>query len=189
MNFIKSKTLLLVWVWWLISIFLVGYFFTNSQDIILSDQQLLEEKNILELSTEQKQVLAYLLEEEKLAKDVYTTLYNEWWNKKFANILKSETQHQSKIKDIADKYNILNSLISDKIWVFQNQELSELYQQLINQWTQNEMEALKVGVIIEEKDIEDIKNMITLFPNHKDIVNVLQSLLEGSYRHLEAFQK
>ena len=38
--------------------------------------------------------LAYLIEEEKLAHDVYQMMYNKWGSRVFSNIKNSETTHQ-----------------------------------------------------------------------------------------------
>ena len=52
----------------------------------------------------------------------------------------------------------------------------------------------KTGKIIingdnEQKDIKDIESMMKLFENYPDITAILQNLLSGSQRHLQAFQK
>ncbi|MDQ5958815.1 MAG: hypothetical protein QG562_634 [Patescibacteria group bacterium] len=38
--------------------------------------------------------LSYIIEEEKLAYDVYAAMYSKWGSKVFSNIKKSETNHQ-----------------------------------------------------------------------------------------------
>ncbi len=48
---------------------------------------------------------------------------------------------------------------------------------------------MKVGISIEEKDILDIQNMMPLFTSYPDITQMLEVLLAGSQRHLQAFQK
>jgi len=47
-------------------------------------------------------------------------------------------------------------------------------------------DAMEVGVIIEEKDIEDITYFKTR-TTHRDVTRVYDNLLEGSYNHLGAF--
>lgn len=154
-----------------------------------TQQVIIEKATDMTLSAEQIQTLSYLIQEEKLAKDVYTTLYNQWWNQKFANILSSEDKHRSQLATIFTTYNITNPIVSEEVWVFANEELYQLYQQLIKQGKQSEADALQVGITIEQKDIKDIESMMELFIDYPDITLVLQNLLKGSQRHLQAFQK
>jgi hypothetical protein len=49
------------------------------------------------------------------------------------------------------------------------------------------IEALKVGCLIEEKDIQDINDKKTLVLDEPDIVQVYDHLLCGSRNHLRAF--
>lgn len=152
-------------------------------------QSIAKPSSSIALSDEQIQTLSYLIQEEKLAKDVYTTLYNQWGNKKIWNILSSEDKHRSQLDTVFTKYNLTNPIVSENVWVFANDELSQLYQQLIVQGKQSEAEALQVGILIEQKDIKDIESMMKLFENYPDITTILQNLLSGSQRHLQAFQK
>ena len=103
--------------------------------------------------------------------------------------MSAEGQHRSKLATVFTQYNLSNPIVSEEIGVFQNEELSQLYTQLIAQGTQSDAEALQVGILIEQKDIEDIEAMMPLFADYPDITAVLQNLLDGSQRHLQAFQK
>ncbi len=47
----------------------------------------------------QKDGLIYLIEEEKLEKDAYTTLYDKWNNRIFSNIVKSEIKKSLELKE------------------------------------------------------------------------------------------
>lgn len=184
-----TKTFLFIGGLWIMSMILA---WCQNQSAALwknAPQVTFEKATDMKLSVEQIQTLSYLIQEEKLAKDVYTTLYNQWGNKKFANILSSEDKHRSQLDIIFTTYNLTNPIVSEEIWVFANEELSQLYQQLIIQGKQSEADALQVGITIEQKDIQDIESMMKLFENYPDITVVLQNLLAGSQRHLQAFQK
>ena len=45
----------------------------------------------------------------------------------------------------------------------------------------------RLGVIIEETDIEDLENALKI-AIHKDVKRVFSNLMAGSYNHLAAFE-
>lgn len=132
-------------------------------------------------------LLLYLIEEEKLAHDVYTVMYQKYGARVFGNILSSEESHQAQVLTLLKARNIADPR-STSIGVFQNQELQSLYDQLIQQGSISETEAFKVGVIIEEKDIADISAQLST-ATEQDVIDTLEKLRKGSENHLRAFNK
>jgi len=133
--------------------------------------------------------LFYMREEEKLARDVYITLFNKYGIKAFNNISKSEQTHTDAIKYILQKYSLDDPIINDVIGVFVNQDLQNLYNKLIAQGYQSDIEALKVGALIEEVDIIDLVKAINEEVDNQDIKLVYNNLKMGSENHLRAFVK
>ena len=133
------------------------------------------------------ELLAYLIEEEKLAHDVYTVLAQKWGANTFTNILSSEVSHQSQVAGLLPTYGVADPR-SSQLGVFTNAELQALYNKLIAQGSINVTEAYKVGIAIEEMDIADLKADMALVSDQK-VLSVMQTLLDGSYNHLAAFQK
>lgn len=131
--------------------------------------------------------LLYLIEEEKLAHDVYTVMYQKYGARVFGNILESESTHQSRVLTLLQARSIADPR-STEIGVFKNQELQALYNQLIEQGNKNETEGFKVGVIIEEKDIKDISTQLAT-TTEQDVIDALESLRKGSENHLRAFNR
>jgi len=130
--------------------------------------------------------LLYMREEEKLARDVYLTLYDIWGLQIFSNIAQSEQTHTEAMRDLLVKYNVADPVTDNSVGVFTNQELQNLYNQLTTQGVISLEEALTVGVIIEELDIRDIQAEINQTDN-ADIVLVYENLLRGSRNHLRSF--
>jgi len=131
--------------------------------------------------------LSYIIEEEKLAYDVYAAMYSKWGSKVFSNIQKSETNHQNKVLALLKSKNIADPR-STQPGVFNNQDLQALHDKLIAQGNQSPTEAFKVGVAIEELDIADLKADISkLDETESDVKIVYESLLSGSQKHLTAF--
>lgn len=67
--------------------------------------------------------LQYMVAEEKLAHDVYVTLGEEYGVRVFINIARSETQHQSAVATLLDRYGIKNPTLNDKVGVFDDPKL------------------------------------------------------------------
>jgi hypothetical protein len=140
------------------------------------------------LSQQEEAALIYLREEEKLAHDVYLTLYEKWGTRVFSNISASETKHMASMKSLLDNYGLADPISTDEIGVFTDQELQRLFDTLVAQGSVSEAEALKVGVIIETKDIEDLESLVAL-TSHSDVKEVAENLLRGSQNHLRAFSR
>lgn len=132
-------------------------------------------------------LLSYLIEEEKLAHDVYTVLYEEYGFQVFANILESETQHQDSVLKLLDAFDVEDPR-SEELGVFNDPELQELFDTLIVKGMLSETDAFEVGVIIEEKDIADITNQLEN-ASDADVIDTLERLRAGSENHLRAFNR
>jgi hypothetical protein len=130
--------------------------------------------------------LIFMREEEKLARDVYLTLYDQWDIPIFQNIARSEQTHTDAIKNLLDTYGLVDPMVNDKIGVFVNPDLQALYDQLVEMGSQSLSDALKVGIAIEEIDILDLEKHIAQ-TDHADIQLVYENLLKGSRNHLRAF--
>ena len=138
------------------------------------------------LSADEIAGLQFMREEEKLARDVYLTLYQKWGLAIFNNIANSEAAHMAAVKTLLDRYGIADPAAGNGVGVFENAELQALYNQLIAQGRQSLSAALKVGGAIEEIDILDLKERLAT-TTQADIRQVYTSLLNGSYNHLRAF--
>lgn len=139
-----------------------------------------------ELSDEEKEGLLFMIEEEKMARDVYEYLYAKWEVRIFDNISRSEQQHMDAVKTLLDKYDLPSPATLETRGSFENAQLQALYDTLIASGEISVVEALEVGKLIEETDIEDLQALIEEVP--EDIADVYESLLNGSYNHLGAFE-
>ena len=138
------------------------------------------------LTTEEKNDLLFMREEEKLARDVYLTLHDIWGTPVFANIATSEQQHMDAILRLLNTYKLPDPTVGKLVGEFVNEELQALYNALIARGKQSALEALLVGGVIEETDIEDL-NAAMATSRLSNIDKVYQNLLNGSYNHLRAF--
>lgn len=139
-----------------------------------------------ELSVAEIKGLEVMREEEKLARDVYTTLYEKWGLRIFSNIAQSEQTHTEAIRDLLVKYDITDPVTDDTIGKFTNVDIQALYDSLVKQGFVSELEALKVGMLIEDLDIFDLQRYQVDVDN-QDITLVYENLERGSRNHLRAF--
>ena len=130
--------------------------------------------------------LQFMREEEKLAHDVYVTLYEQWGLRVFNNISRSEQQHTEAVAYLLDRYDISDPAAGSDFGEFTNADLQGLYDQLVAQGSKSVADALKVGAAIEEIDIRDLQKRLAETDN-ADIERVYNSLLAGSENHLRAF--
>ncbi len=130
--------------------------------------------------------LVFMREEEKLARDVYLTLYDMWGVQTFSSIAASEQSHTDSIKNLLATYGIADPVVDDTVGVFVNADLQALYTQLVATGSTSLVDALKVGAAIEEIDIADLYEAMaaTAQPN---ILQVYSRLLSGSENHLRGF--
>ncbi len=138
------------------------------------------------LSDEERGGLIFMREEEKLARDVYSFLYDKWGLQIFSNIAQSEQTHTEAVRTILIKYNITDPVTDDTIGVFVNSDLQKLYTDLTAQGTISIEEALTVGALIEDLDIADLQKQIAQTDND-DIKLVYENLMRGSRNHLRSF--
>jgi hypothetical protein len=138
-----------------------------------------------ELSADETAALVYLREEEKLAHDVYVTLYSKWGQPTFQNISRSEQTHTDAVKTLLDRYGLTDPAATT-VGVFTNPDLQSLYNDLVSQGSRSLAEALKVGALVEEIDILDLQEKLAQTDN-ADIQQVFNSLLNGSYNHIWSF--
>ena len=138
------------------------------------------------LSDAEAATLVFMREEEKLARDVYITLYEQWDHPVFNNISGSEQRHMDSMKSKIDKYGLVDPVTDDTVGVFQNEELSTLYNALIERGSVSLEDALHVGGYIEELDISDLEEAIAE-SSHADVSRAYENLERGSRNHLRAF--
>ena len=139
-------------------------------------------------SAELKNRLKFMVEEEKLARDVYTVLAKSSAYPKFRNIANAEQFHMDQMSMVLADYGVWNPTLNRKPGVFFNKDLSALYKTLITKGQLSALDAIEVGIIIEEKDIADLAVMSKLV-TQEDIQFVVNYLLAGSQNHLAAFKR
>lgn len=130
--------------------------------------------------------LIHMREEEKLARDVYIAMFNKYGLRIFENISISEQTHTDAILQLLTKYAIKDPAGVNAVGVFTDPGLQALYTSLVNSGSVSVIEAYKVGAIIEDLDLNDLKNDLLKVDN-QDIILVYQMLSKGSRNHMRNF--
>lgn len=136
------------------------------------------------LSQTENDALVFMIEEEKLARDVYGYLYEMWNVNQFQNIKQSEQSHMDAIENLLKLYEMEYTISAAGI--FQNAELQDIYNSLITKGETSLIDALVVGVTIEDLDIKDLADWMLKIDNSQ-INTVFERLQCGSRNHLRAF--
>lgn len=165
-----------------------GQTYTIYDDTQVNHQMEIDNYPVEELSQEEINGLLLMREEEKLARDVYLTLYDIWELRIFSNIAQSEQQHMDAVLSLIEKYDLNDPVKVDERGTFENEDLQKLYNQLIEQGSKSLEDALIVGATIEDLDIKDLQELNEVADN-QDITTVYNNLEKGSRNHLRSFTK
>lgn len=177
------------------------------QEIVLNegnvfDLSLYPESN---LTDAQKYTIAFMWNEEKLAKDIYLALNSLYPTHQLETIAtRSETKHQALVEELVQRYdlNITNlvdysenyseeELRAFEAGEFGIQAIQDLYDALYSKGSQSQQDALEVGCMVEVTDINDLNEEIAIAEevNASDLVAVFSHLRDGSYNHYWAFNR
>lgn len=132
----------------------------------------------------EKEALTFMLEEERLARDVYDHLFAKWGLSQFENISISEQSHMDAVENLLKQYDLPYSIL--EAGTFQNAALQGSYDNLVAQGDVDLVGALTSGATIEDLDIFDLENWMGQIENDV-ILNVFSKLQCGSRNHLRAF--
>lgn len=138
------------------------------------------------LTDDQLAGLVYMIQEEKLALDLYTALGAEHDVRTFARIASAEARHMDAVRTLLDTYGVDDPTIGLDAGEFVDPDLTSMYDTLFAQGMTSVDEALAVGRAVEIDDIaalEQAADGITA----EDVAHVYAQLLAGSEKHLEAF--
>jgi len=130
--------------------------------------------------------LVYMIEEEKMARDLYDVFFEQTGSVVFDRISDSEQKHMDSLLAVAENAGIDISGISTTAGVFSNAAIQNLYDTLLAQGSISLDAAYEVGVLVERADIADLEHYSS--DAEIGIVGTVYAHLEiGSEHHLAAF--
>jgi hypothetical protein len=139
--------------------------------------------------------LVFMREEEKLARDVYEDLAGYWSGREdgaavasiLGRIAPSEQRHMDRLKALLDGFGLSDPVDpAETRGLFRDPDLAGLYAELTTRGRTGAAEALRVGSLIEEKDLADLQAALEAAAQDS-IRTAYQALACGSRNHLRAF--
>jgi len=154
----------------------------------------------VELTMDQKDGLAYMWNEEKLAYDVYIELNSTYPAKQFSMISAKELEHRAVVETLVETYDINITNLVDYTEHYSKEELEALapgefaidelqqaYDDFIIEGNVSKKAALSIGCKVEVKDINDLTGYMALFEGIDDVVMAFSALRDQSQMHYNAF--
>lgn len=131
--------------------------------------------------------LRFMIEEEKLAGDLYSAFYDQTGVTVFSHIARSEDQHMMSLITQAEFAGIdVSDLVSLPAGEYKNADLQTLYNELLATGSVSSDAALAVGQQVEQTDIADLTGAMAEVEG-TPLVGVYAHLQAGSEHHLSAF--
>lgn len=128
--------------------------------------------------------LAFVREEEKLARDVYLAIGGVG-GPSFDNVASSEQTHMDRVGELLDTYGVPDPSLGEA-GRFTNASLGALYGALVARGKASRPSALEVGCEIEELDLHDLE-AVRARSSREDVRTSVDDLMRGSRNHLRAF--
>ena len=133
-------------------------------------------------------MLAFMVQEEQLARDVYALAIDEYGDRVFVNINRSESNHMAELQVLLDRYVVADPTADAGAGAYSEDELTGMFASLAEQVGTDRAGAIDAGIAVETADIADLKDALEMAAP-ADVTTVLENLLAGSERHLAAFQR
>lgn len=132
--------------------------------------------------------LQFAREEERLARDLYRALADEYDGAlPFSRITLSEQRHFDALGTLLDRYDIADPADGKEAGSYADATLQELYDGWLDDGLVSLEDAYDVGIALEKRDIADLEDVLDQnLP--ADVEQVYTALLSGSRKHLAAFQ-
>lgn len=134
--------------------------------------------------------LAYMYDEERLAKEVYLAIYAKQPVNQLTKIAtKAEVRHIDAVKDLAVRYGVATPY--QRAGQYQTAHIQSLYNELYAKGIRSKRDALEVGCMVEVIDVEDLQKYTREAEqaNAQDVVQTYNFLLKGTYNHYWAFDR
>ena len=143
--------------------------------------------SVATLTVQQRADLLAMVEEEKLAGDVYEVLAARYDDATLTRIAAAEDRHAAAVRRLLATYGIDDPTADLGVGEFATEAFQQLYDDLVDQGAASLEAAYAVGARIERLDIADLTEAIATAQGRTDIVLVYTHLRTGSTHHLAAF--
>jgi hypothetical protein len=139
----------------------------------------------MRLTSREKEGMIFIWEEEKVARDLYSSLFRQNNLTIFKNLTESEQRHMDEAKAIILRYGLVVPE-NETPERFDNESLQRIYNELLAEGRSSDQDAIKAAAVFEEISIIDLKRELSSV-QAEDIGVVYQGLLAGSRKHLRSY--
>jgi hypothetical protein len=138
----------------------------------------------LALGGEAQKALLFQIDEERMARELYTAFGVKWGLQPFANIPKAEARHEAVLRQLATRAGLTApAAVAGR---FDDAEVQKRYDELLALGNASADSALRTGAYVEEVDIADLNTLIATTDNAALKGSVI-ALRTASGHHLKAF--
>jgi hypothetical protein len=139
----------------------------------------------LVLSDAAHAALQFQLDEERMAGELYLALGEKHAAQPFRNIPRAEARHRALLENLATRAG-LPARPAPERGHFATAVIQARYDTLLARGQVSLIEALKVGALVEEQDIADLRALAAT-TDHPELKAAIAALERGSRHHLNAF--
>ncbi|MDH3650920.1 MAG: DUF2202 domain-containing protein [Saprospiraceae bacterium] len=134
-----------------------------------------------DFSEADQESVKHMVEEERLAFEIYQFASSKWDQPIFQTICTDEKFHLYKIKALAKKYAVESG--EEVPGTYDNQGLQDMFTRYQSKAVVSEKDALLAVADFEERDIVDLQKYFKTTDN-ADLIVAYEYLLEGAKKHL-----
>jgi hypothetical protein len=133
--------------------------------------------------------LTFSRDEERMARDLYAALADTYDGARpFSMITNSEDRHFDAVGTLLERYGVADPAAGKTAGTYADPSVQKLYDSWLAKGKTSLEAAYQVGVEVEQRDIADLnKSIAGDLP--ADVDTVLGQLVQGSQRHLTAYQR
>lgn len=138
----------------------------------------------LALAAEAQEALRFQIDEERMARELYTAFAEKWGLQPFKMIPQSEARHEGVLRQLAVRAGVTApTAVAGK---FDSQEVQLRYDALLALGLESADSALRAAAFVEEQDIADVDTLLAA-TDSPDLKAAANSLRQGSTNHLRAY--
>jgi len=138
----------------------------------------------LALAAEAQEALRFQIDEERMARELYTAFAEKWGLQPFKMIPQSEARHEGILRQLAVRAGVAApTAVAGK---FDSQEVQLRYDALLALGLESADSALRASAFVEEQDIADLDTLLAA-TDSPDLKAAANSLRHGSTNHLRAY--
>jgi hypothetical protein len=139
------------------------------------------------LTSTQRAQLAFMAEEEKLARDLYLVLGSEVGGSVLPTIARAEARHLAAVRRLLARHGVPDPTAGRALGVFSTPSVQAMYERLLAEGRVSRAAAHEVGTTVERDDLAALSRA-SAGVTAPDVLRVYEHLRRASERHLLAFE-